>query len=219
MERIENKNICAACGGYCCKKCGCDYYVSDLESTKIEYLESMLDTGRVSIVAALDFNRLSNDKLTVIPFLYLRSRNLNRGEIDLLSFKTTCASLEENGCYYDLNNRPGGGASLIPQEKMRCYPSTNPIEELKKWEPYQKILGRIVKRRTGLSVYAKLKEDVINLFVDLLSGKTDGVMQEELDDVIGMYPLLYEVYHDEYLEALERIKQNKRVLQKNHTSK
>ena len=25
----ENKEICKKCGGFCCKKSGCDYFVSD----------------------------------------------------------------------------------------------------------------------------------------------------------------------------------------------
>lgn len=33
----ENKELCAKCGGICCKKSGCDYFVSDFQSmdTKI----------------------------------------------------------------------------------------------------------------------------------------------------------------------------------------
>ena len=88
MEKVESRDLCALCGGYCCKKCGCDYFVSDLENSKIEYFESLLDTGRVSVVAALNFKRLPNGKLFNEPLLYLRARNKNRDEIDLLSFKT-----------------------------------------------------------------------------------------------------------------------------------
>ena len=39
--KYENKEICKQCGGYCCKKSGCDYFVSDFESMKLYYLENI----------------------------------------------------------------------------------------------------------------------------------------------------------------------------------
>lgn len=30
MEMFENKEICKNCGGKCCIKSGCDYFVNDL---------------------------------------------------------------------------------------------------------------------------------------------------------------------------------------------
>lgn len=212
MKKIEEKNICAKCGGFCCKKSGCDYFVTDFESLKIDYLMEVLNEGRTSVVASLDFQRLANGKLVCSPILSLRARNRNREVIDLLSFKTTCASLEENGCHYDLENRPSGGATLIPGENMTCYSEVDRVEELKKWMPYQKILERIVKRFTGMSVHAKLKEDVENLFYRILTKDYSDVMDIELADVNGMLPLLKEVYFEEALKAAIRYEQGKPVV-------
>ena len=127
MEKvaIENYEACAICGGMCCKKCGCDYFVSDFESMKLDYLESKLD----------------DDK-----------------------------------CHYSLEDRPRGGSSLIPLEYGMCYSEVDRIEELNKWIPYQKVLHRIVKRRIGMSVYAKLNEDIENVIFDLLAGNTEGCL-------------------------------------------
>lgn len=205
MEKIEDKSICAKCGGYCCKKSGCDYFVSDFESMKIDYLINVLNEGRTSIVAFLDFKRLPNGKLVCEPLLALRARNINRDVIDLLSFKTTCASLEENGCHFDLEHRPSGGAALIPGKNMTCHNSVDYLGELEKWRPYQKVLERIVKRYTGMSVYAKLKEDVENLFYDILMKNYDGVMKAELYDVQGMLPMLKEIYEEETIKAAIRV--------------
>ena len=58
LNKYEDLEICKKCGGYCCKKSGCDYFVSDLESMKLEYLENLLDSGRVSIIATFNFRRL-----------------------------------------------------------------------------------------------------------------------------------------------------------------
>ena len=37
--KYENIELCKKCGGYCCKKSGCDYFVSDFENMKLEYLQ------------------------------------------------------------------------------------------------------------------------------------------------------------------------------------
>lgn len=49
--------------GIVVKKSGCDYFVSDFENMKLDYLETVLNTGRVSVVATCDFIRLPNGKL------------------------------------------------------------------------------------------------------------------------------------------------------------
>jgi len=215
MEKTENRNLCAECGGYCCKKCGCDYFVSDFENMKLDYLIDVLNTGRVSVVSFLDFKTLPTGKIICNPTLYLRARNINRDEIDLLSFKTTCASLEENGCYYDLEHRPSGGSTLIPRvidEEFACYNEIDKLEELKKWNAYQKVLERLVKRFTGKSVQAKLKEDVENLFYNILCQNYEGVMKVELLDVQGMLPILMQIYPEELRNAKTRFNSEKPIV-------
>ena len=214
MEKIEDRNICAECGGYCCKKSGCDYFVSDFESMKIDYLESILDTGRVSVVASCVFKRLPNNKLINTPILSLRARNINRNDIDLISFKTTCASLEENGCHFSLKDRPSGGATLIPCRDGVCYSEVDRLKELEKWQQYQNVLGKLVKRRTGMSVEMKIREDVENLFYNALAKTFDGVDDNELYDVQQMIPMLLEVYPEEYKKAKSRINVPSAVLMK-----
>jgi len=205
MEKIEDKEICKECGGYCCKKSGCDYFVSDFENMKIEYLESILDTGRVSVIASFVFDRLPNNKLVSVPILSLRARNTNRGEIDLLSFKTTCASLEADGCYFSLENRPSGGSTLVPSRNRLCRSNIDRLEELNKWKPYQSVLRKLVKRRTGMTVESKISEDVENLFYSVLTKKTVGVAKEELYDVlINMLPMLMEAYPEEHRKSRVR---------------
>jgi len=215
MEKVEDRSICAECGGYCCKKSGCDYFVSDFESMKMDYLDSILDTGRVSVIASCVFKRLGNGKLINTPILSLRARNINRDAIDLISFKTTCASLEDDGCHFSLEDRPSGGAALIPCREGACYSEVDRLEELKKWEPYQAVLGKLVKRRTGMSVDKKIREDVENLFYNTMNKNVDGVAAAELYDVLqNMMPLLLEAYPEEYKNAKFRISTSSIVLMK-----
>lgn len=59
MKKYEDKDICKSCGGMCCKKSGCDYYVSDFPSiTKSEILKA-LETGNISIVAAINIQEIN----------------------------------------------------------------------------------------------------------------------------------------------------------------
>jgi len=183
MKKEENKSICAKCGGRCCKKSGCDYFVSDIESFKIEELEKLLATGHVSIVAAIGFNYCANGNITIKYILYLRERNIGRDIIDLFSLKRTCASLTETGCPYTLEQRPSGGATLIPKENLKCYSTIDRNEELNKWIPYQKVLERLVKRHTGLSVLAKIRKDVEQLLTEIYNQDYQYVMPAEIYDI------------------------------------
>lgn len=205
MEKeYENRDICAKCGGYCCKKCGCDYLVSDFDSLKFDYLDKILATGRVSIVATLSFKDLPNGKLAVTPILSLRSRNIERSVIDLLSLKKSCTMLTSNGCTYSIDERPGGGVHLIPNEKdfHHCRSDIDKIKELYKWLPYQKVLSKLVKKYTGMSVMAKLREDVINLFCAIIIKGYQDVAYEELVDINNMLPMLEQAFPKELHTAI-----------------
>lgn len=179
--QYENKELCKQCGGKCCKKCGCDYLPKDFSDLSTNGLVEKILEGNISIVSILTINKFPNGGETITPILLLRERNINRSSIDLLSLKTTCASLNENGCKYDLERRPSGGKMLIPMENNKCY-NENPNLKIQEWLSYQKILERVVKRITGKSVDECLKEDVKNLFIDCLNQNYEGVSKIELEE-------------------------------------
>lgn len=199
MEKIEyeNKEICAECGGFCCKKCGCDYSVDDFDDLSVDAIQKLLEEGHVSIVSFQNFKEI-NGKMTCSPYLYLRERNINRPAVDLLSMKTRCSSLTDTGCMYSLENRPSGGVNLIPRKGEPCYPEKNPFDIVKGFERYQKSLSRVVKRMTGKSVDAQLREDVYKLFCDIRLGHFEGVMKMEIEDILGMLPMLVQAFPEEF---------------------
>lgn len=204
MENIEfeNRDICRECGGYCCKKCGCDYSPDDFENLKIDYLQSLLEKGNISIVSYQKFKQI-NGMIINEPFLYLRARNKNRPIVDLLSMKTTCASLQEDGCKFSLQERPKGGVNLIPASgDTPCYPLENPLDIVNGWKNHQKTLMNLVKRLTGKSTNRQLEEDVYRLFLDVIEGNFDGVYEAEIQDVLGMLPLLKDAYKTMYEKAV-----------------
>ena len=173
-------------------------------------LEEVLKSGRISIVAIIKFNN-DHGKMTLRPFLYLRARNTGRGVVDLLSYKKACASLEEDGCYYDFEHRPSGGKHLVPSSlgKNHCHPDVDLLKEIMNWRNYQNILRGLVQKITGMDVETKLKEDAENLFYDYLTDNNKDVAIEERKDILGMLPLLKEVYPECYDKALERYNQKK----------
>jgi len=214
MERVEEKNICKKCGGKCCKKCGCDYFVDDFKSLKIDDLMSILERGNISIVSVLKFTYAKNGKMICIPFLYLRARNNNREIVDLLSMKTRCMNLTDEGCRLSLDDRPSGGAHLPVSRSKNChYPDPNYLlNNIERWEPYQKTLERIVKRLTGMSVQEKLKKDVKALILRYLNEDFEGVLKPEQLEIQELVPLLAETFKDETDEAYREYKEGRRTL-------
>lgn len=212
MSELENKGYCKSCGGDCCKKSGCDYIPSDLSSLHKEQLYRVLCEGKISIVSALLFDRLKDGKLIISPFLYLRARNQNRPIVDLVSLKTPCSQLGENGCKYDFEHRPSGGTNLIPTANhMDCHPNIEPTLLMKDWWRYQRVLEKLVKRFTGVSVDVKLKEDIEGLFYDVYNENFENVHPRELIDVQQMIPYLVQRYPEEQKRAYDKYQTNQSV--------
>lgn len=200
----EDKEICKECGGFCCKKSGCDYSVDDFNNLNVNSIIKILEGGYVSIVSFQNFRRI-NGRMTNTPFLYLRARNVNRPAVDLLSMKTRCSALTDTGCMYTLEDRPSGGVNLIPCRDEACHPDKNPMDIVMGWSKYQSDLRKVVKRVTGKSVEEQMKEDAYKLFCDIVNKRFDGVMKMEIQDVLGMLPMLVEVYPNEFERSKKSI--------------
>mgnify|MGYP003308689647 CR=1 FL=1 len=204
MEVFEDKNICSKCKGKCCKKCGCDYAPNDFESLSIDYLQNKLESGNISIVATLVFERLNNGKLTCTPILYLRARNKNRPIVDLISIKTTCSLLTENGCPYEYKDRPSGAKNVIPMPDFNCKKNISQEDLIIiPWLSYQKTLSRLVKRLTGNSVDKQILIDVLNLYKELYKQDFNDVSKIELLEVLELLPYISEVYKEEFNEVFK----------------
>jgi len=196
MEKNENLDICKKCGGMCCKKSGCDLWLDDIEDKTLKGVLQLLASEKYSIVALMNF-KMINGKMCNMPFLYLRARNKGRDIIDLLSMKTTCVNLTSDGCAFSYEDRPSGGKNLTPGDNGNCSPRENPLDKIKLYEPYQNLLGKIVKRYTGKSVDKVIREDVVNLIKNIASGNINGVSPIELADLKGMIPMLAKCYPEE----------------------
>lgn len=203
MEKLEDKDLCKACGGMCCKKSGCDYYVTDFKTIDKGTILKALETGEISITSTFISN---GNKLK--PFLYLRARNKDRDIVDLFSMKKECSMLTSTGCSYDLEHRPSGGVNLIPKRnilgRFTCYQLNNQYREIIKWAPYQNLLGKIVKRYTGKSVNKVISEDVERVMFEVLTGKFDGISKREIEDIKSGLPTLISCYKEEFTAAKKK---------------
>ncbi len=151
-----NHDLCKACGGKCCLHSGCSYSPTDFGTITLARLKEKLESGLASIVAQFD---IFEDGVSY--HLAIRSRNLDRGIVDLFSAKNTCCALGENGCTFSDDERPYGGISLVPKENFQCENLYSDQIAYKEWLPYQKLLERLVRLYTNMGSSEKLREDII----------------------------------------------------------
>lgn len=206
--KLENEEICALCGGKCCKNGGCKYLSQDFAQIKLDYIESVLDQGNISVAALIDFRHQSKKTFANIT-LYLRERDINHDAIDLVSVRSCCSSLKNNRCEHDISNRPSVGATLVPSFPEKCHPSISHEEFIANWEPHQEVLHQIVEIKTGKTVLDKLEEDVEELFYKLYSKQIDEYDSEHsVKDMIGMLKDFEALYPEAAKKGIERSNQN-----------
>ena len=138
-----NPNICAECGGECCKRCGCEFSPDDFEEISFDFLKKEIEKGFITIefVDVDTYDQLDGS-------LILRIRNINSPIVDSARKKTPCILFTENGCKLDYAHRPTGGRLLKPTNKKsgtiikhRSCSSTYSIYScLYEWWPHQKVL-------------------------------------------------------------------------------
>ncbi len=148
VEETTNSEICAECGGMCCKKCGCHFSPDDFVDVSFEGLKTELEKGYISI------DYVSGEMIDQRGGFYiLRIRNRGAKIVDLEYKRTPCILLTESGCKLGYGERPTGGKLLIPSaefhnffgEMERNCHSAYTIEDCcMEWKPYQEILGKLV---------------------------------------------------------------------------
>lgn len=74
---------------------------------------------------------------------------------------------------------------------------------------YQKVLSRLVKRFSGMSVDQKLRFDIENFLVDFSNLNPEDLIKKDfygMVDLITLVPYLYEIYPEETKRAKARVK-------------
>ena len=149
-----NYNICAQCGGACCKRCGCHFSPEDFEIISFNYLKNEIKKGYISI-DYVDGEQIFQDLGAYI----LRVRNKDAPIIDTgFRGNVPCSLLTENGCKLDYEHRPMGGKLLIPPHdtpnfsgtlKRRCHSEYDIDVCCREWMAHQEILYQLIDFFTG----------------------------------------------------------------------
>lgn len=141
--------ICAECGGDCCKRCGCEFSPDDFENISFESLKTEIEKGYISI-ELIDREIILEDRSVYV----LRVRNNCMPIVDSGYRRGTgCILLTEKGCKLDYEHRPTGGKLLIPSKEIKisllgenhrlCHSSYGIEECCYEWRPYQDILFQL----------------------------------------------------------------------------
>lgn len=161
-SEFENRDLCEACGGRCCKTAPCHYSPRDFADLSYKGLKKLLKKkGYISVVRFAD--SLTTETARSIGFmtaeffvLRVRSRETKIAVNSADIFKGDwCSMLSSYGCMLSYDERPYGGKMLIPLEGRKCEQKYTIEECVKDWIPYQKVLKKVFK-------YFKLRQDYID---------------------------------------------------------
>lgn len=176
---LENRELCAECGGQCCKQAGCTYSANDLLVVNANSIKELLNQGYTSICADVTFDLPK--KLT----LSLKARNTGADIIDLISYTKECMALTETGCKYTFDKRPSGGKYLIPHKKKICdYDEIDILDIVATWLPYQDLLKSICEELSERKFEELLSEKVEEYFYQ---NYRRGVLDENMFNAFRTY--------------------------------
>ncbi len=156
-----DKEICNGCGK-CCIQGGCGYPPSDFEKMSYGFLKSKLEEETIAIEAIIKPSFVDGE-YTWYPLLAMRSRNIDRGIVDLISYRTPCVLLGEKGCTYEDDERPSLGRYLKPSENGDCKQMLEREKIEQAWIKHQDTLHGLVKYFSGKSVEENILKDISDL--------------------------------------------------------
>ena len=142
VENNENKTICAACGGKCCKRLPGEWSVEDVlkrssDGSIKSGLSSLLDAGLLQF-DWWDGDIIDGGKLGAV---YLPRPPCGNGGLFYASWgRDICHLLTSGGCSLSFDDRPEGCKAMIPSADGECRyidgHYTKSVAALE-WRPYQ----------------------------------------------------------------------------------
>lgn len=138
----QNAELCAKCGGHCCKRCGCFFSPDDFAVLNYEALEREIEKGYITI-EKVDLSEIYEEGFAYV----VRARNTNGPIIEnrLVRPGGPCMMLTEHGCALDYEHRPTGGRLLIPRENGNCYAKYSTEHAIREWLNYQPLLEELAR--------------------------------------------------------------------------
>lgn len=182
-------NLCKKCGGKCCKRSGCTFFPQDFERMSYNYLLEVLNKEYISISSEINFDVDQKGNLIWMPKLYLRIRNNNREIVDLVSYKSGCSILTENGCPLSEEKRPSMALSYKPMPNGECFQTIEYDKIIKAWDKYQDVLSVLVTHFTHKSVKEMIEYDIENLKRILTAKLATREFDDETVELLQMLEL------------------------------
>lgn len=150
MKNNESKDLCAKCGGRCCKFMPCHLSVKDVfgdMAPTIDRLIEFLSKG----VYAIDWwegdvmKKHYNAKGYRDCCYYVRGKSVRTNDLFHASYgNDQCCSLTETGCSFDWEHRPLGGKALVPDPNGYCKGQGYSKEDcVKEWYPYNHLFDKL----------------------------------------------------------------------------
>lgn len=143
LERTEDIDRCAHCGGRCCKLAPGHFVPDDFGQwggVTVDVVVKLLATG----VASMDCGLVGTPNSRLAPILMPAARGLNQPEIDFFHCSVRCAHLQNKGCAFPLNERPYECAVIVPNDRDCALPDDLHMEFF--WLSCQTVLREAVER-------------------------------------------------------------------------
>lgn len=151
---LQNAELCAKCGGQCCKRCGCAFSPDDFEDLSYEALKAEIEKGYITIEV------VDGDQFYISGFvLMLRARNVGGLVYENRLYyrpRGQCVLLTEHGCKLDWEHRPSGGRLLVPTEGGSCPSRYSTEHALREWKKHQSVLSRLANYFDGKEIECTL---------------------------------------------------------------
>lgn len=151
VEFNETPDICASCGGRCCKSMSCEAFPQDIFGTEeptYERLINFLKDGNWSIDCwegdvRLDCGQDIPDDEYLYRCYYIRPRHVGVNTLFDFSYGGCCSFLTETGCSLSWEQRPTAGKSLKAYSVNDCHSEYGKKEAALAWVPYHDWFERI----------------------------------------------------------------------------
>lgn len=171
VEKIENRDVCAKCGGRCCKNTPCGYLPLDFigldpgdkYQKQAGVFKRKIDVGEAGVKVLFEHSPIGSEFPDgIIPFFAMGAVGESGRLVDFYGADDRCRLLGESGCRLALDERPSMGAAIIPNERSiddareGCGGGIEREDFIKQWLPYQLAMRALVRKITGKKI-----EDVV----------------------------------------------------------
>lgn len=149
-KHMQNKELCARCGGRCCKNAPCHYSPTDFEDLSYSGLKRIIDErGYISIVKIgmidYDYYKELSDQYSYYILRIKRHGDRNAFRIEQKTIPRMCMLWTKDGCKLNFDERPLGAKMLIPIKHFKCEQKYSFEKCMLDWKPYTKTLKALYR--------------------------------------------------------------------------